>query len=162
MENLVFRLANYNDIESIHNNLKLCSEDMYNKHGLEHWIPVYQNERIKEDIDNKQVYVVECNNKIVGNFILTDKINSLWKTDNNAIYLSKLAVIPRYSGKGIGKSCMKFIEENAKNQGYRNVRFDVYDKSVNTIAFYKKLDYVVVDTANTRRFKVLLMEKRIG
>ena len=161
MEGLFFRKASDNDIDSIYNNLKLCSENMYKEHGLEHWIPVYPTEKIKEDINSKQVYIVEYNNQIVGNFILTDKMNSLWKTESKAIYLSKLAIVPEYSGKGLGKKCMKYIENLAKNEGYENIRFDVYDKSLNTIAFYKKLGYTVTDTAKTRRFTVLLMEKRV-
>ena len=161
MFKLVFRKANYDDVDAIHNNLKLCSEDMYNKHGLEHWIPVYPQERIKEDIDTKQVFVVENEGNIVGNFILTNNGNPLWKEESNSIYLSKLAVAPQYAGHGIGKECMKFIEEMAKQQGFESVRFDVYDKSMDTIAFYEKVNYLVVGTANTRRFTVLLMEKRI-
>lgn len=155
------REAGKEDAEKIYNNLKLCAENMYNKLGLEHWIPVYSKESIEKDIEAKKVFIVEQNNKVVGNFILTEEKNSLWKENKNAIYLSKLAIIPEFSGNGLGKKCMKYIEEYAKRKNYEYVRFDVYEKSENTIAFYKKIGYETVGTAKTRRFTVLLMEKRI-
>lgn len=161
MEELIFRKANLSDIKKIYNNLKLCSENMYREQGLEHWIPIYSKESIKEDIKNKAVFVVEYNHVIVGNFILTDQKNILWKDDSNAIYLSKLAIIPEYSGMGLGKKSMAYIENYAKKEKYNFIRFDVYDKSINTLEFYKKLNYKPVGKANTRRFEVLLMEKRI-
>ncbi|MBP3708101.1 MAG: GNAT family N-acetyltransferase [Clostridia bacterium] len=161
MEKLTFRKASESDAEKIHKNLELCSNQMYNEHGLTHWIPVYPIDKIVDDIKSKEVYVVELDGIIVGNFILSNQKSSFWSDNCKSIYLSKLAVIPEYSGLGIGRRCMEYIEQMAKIKKYDFVRFDVYNKSINTIKFYEKLDYKTIGEAKTRRFVVLLMEKRV-
>ena len=104
MEEIIIRKAKINDSIKIYNNLKLCSEHMYTNLGLEHWIPVYSQESIIEDIKNKDVFLVDYRNKTVGNFILNENKSNLWQDEKNAIYLSKLAIVPEFSNRGFGKN----------------------------------------------------------
>jgi GNAT superfamily N-acetyltransferase len=160
----MIRPALVNDVDDIYSILSLCANDMLLNYDLDHWIPVYPKENILDDITNKKVFVVENDAKLIACFTLSFINPSLWSNFDSvkSIYLSKLAVVPNISGKGIGKYCMKFIESFATRNNVNRIRFDVYDKSDKTISFYLKLGYKIVGNAKTNRFGVVLMEKLIG
>ena len=168
MNEFNIRKAEVCDKDIIYNNLKLCSNKMYEEQGLDHWIPVYAVKNIEKDIKEKIVFVIEYNNNIIGNFTLNNSLNDLWKQNeyynkiDKCIYVSKLCIIPEYSRHGLGKKCMEFIEKYAKDNSYKYVCLDVYDKAIHAVKFYKKIEYKVVGEAKTRRFNVLLMKKDIN
>ena len=168
MTDFIVRKASIEDTNIIYHNLKLCSENMLKEQGLEHWIPVYSIESIEKDINEKNVFIVEYKEKIIGNFTVYSGLNDLWK-DNwfyeksiNNIYVSKLCIIPEYSKHGFGKMCMQYIEEFCLNNKYNCICLDVYDKAIHAINFYKKIGYEIIGNASTRRFNVLLMKKDLN
>jgi len=167
MDDYSIRKATINDKDAIYHNIELCANDMFEKQGLNHWIPVYSIEKIEKDIIEKEVFVLEYQNNIIGNFTMYSGLNELWKDNyfyNNSkriIYVSKLCIIPEYSKHGLGKMCMKYIENYSKNNQYDCVCLDVYDKAIYAVNFYKKNGYSVLGEAKTRRFNVLLMKKDI-
>ena len=142
-----------NHIESIYNILYDCGQDMYNSKGLTHWKNPYKTEWIERDISQKDVFLAKEGNTFVATFSLT--------TMDSCVYLSKLAVSPEFSGKGLGRQCMAYIEAFAIKKGVTLVKLDVYDKSEGAIAFYKNLGYIVTGEKPTTNFNVLLMEKQL-
>ena len=144
--------ANMEDANKIYNNIKQCADDMAKK-GLEHWIPYYSENSIKEDILNNNVFLVNFEDNNIGNFILI--------ANNNELYISKFAIIPNYENRGIGTKCLKFIEDYAKQNRYELIKLDVYDKSVGAIKFYQKNGYKIIGEKPTRRFKVKIMQKEL-
>jgi GNAT superfamily N-acetyltransferase len=58
-----------------------------------------------------------------------------------AIYVSHLAVLPNFQGKGIGTWSMGTIEGIATDWGCVAVRLDAYEKHDELIKFYNKLGY---------------------
>jgi len=155
--------AEKNNAQDVYNIIKSCADDMAKK-GLHHWLPYYKIENIKQNIDNQKVYIVEDEgSKIIATFTLDNEIPYTMKdlNEENSLYLSKLAVLPSYSNKGIGSKCIQFIEKYAKENKYKYIKFDVYNKSEQTIKFYQKNGYEVFGKANTRRFEVLLMQKEV-
>lgn len=140
-------------IDSIYNILYKCGQDMYEKKGLTHWKRPYSKECIEKDICNKNVFLVSDDYGYVATFTVT--------LSDEDLYLSKLAVLPEYAGKGIGKLCMNYIERYAKERNISLMKLDVYDKSESAIGFYKGLGFSVTGKKPTTNFVVLLMEKRI-
>ena len=152
---LEFIKAESNDehINSIYKILYDCGQDMYKNKGLTHWKKPYLPEWIERDISQKDVFLAKYDEKFVATFSLT--------TQDSWVYLSKLAVSPEFSGKGLGRQCMAYIEDYAIKKGINLVKLDVYDNSEGAIAFYKNLGYVVTGEKPTTNFNVLLMEKHL-
>lgn len=154
MQNINIKSAKIEEAELIYNNIKQCADDMANN-GLVHWIPYYTIDMIKRDIINNHVFIVELENIVIGNFILT------LDEENDSIYLGKLAIIPNYEGQGIGSRCLEFIEKYAKEQNVKYIKLDVYEKSIDAIRFYKKNNYKIIGEKPTRRFIVKIMQKEL-
>ena len=141
-----------NMIEKIQSILKTCGEDMYKNQGLDHWLNPYPIELIKNDCENSEVYILK-NETEIATFQL--------KKDDKGYLLSKFGVLPTYSGKGIGKKCLQFIYGKCIENQISLLHLDVYEKSEKAIEFYIKNGFEVYGTAPTRRFKVVLMERKI-
>lgn len=80
--------------------------------------------------------------------------------DNSTVRLRQMAVQGNLQGKGIGASIMSFVENLARDKGYKKV----YMHARNTaIGFYEKFGYKI----NGQEFQEIniphhIMEKRIG
>lgn len=156
MQNLVFDKVLAEDtisVQKIFSILSDCGTDMYEKQGLEHWLNPYSTENIKKDCDDKNVYLVYIDNQAVATFMI--------KVDNGGALITKFAVSPEFAGRKIGSKCIEFINDWCKESGIQRIHLDVYDKSLVAIKFYKNNGFVVYDSAPTRRFRVLLMERGV-
>ncbi len=149
------------DICRIYNILKDCGENMYVHHGLTHWLTPYAEDAILRDVAEKDVYIAYMDGTAVGTFMMSKNRTSYFTDDIPAIYISKVAILPREEGKGIGGKCMKFIEEQALSEDIYCIRLDVYTKSERAINFYCSKGFSVVDEKPTRKFSVYCMEKRL-
>lgn len=147
-------------IDKVYSILAASGKYMFENMGLSHWLPPYDKERISEDTENKQVYIVKVEDEFVATFTLSDKTSKAFRSipDDNAVYLSKFAVDPYIMGAGIGSACMKYIEETSKQRNKTKVRFDVYIKSEHAIKFYIKMGYMDAPLPYTN---VICMEKNI-
>lgn len=156
MENLVFNKITSDDfgaIDEIFSILTKCGIDMYENQGLEHWKMPYSVANIKSDCDNRNVFLVYSENKAVATFMLT--------VDEGGALITKFAVSPDFSGKKIGSRCIDFINNWCKKKQIKRIHLDVYDKSLVAIKFYERNGFVTYDSAPTRRFRVLLMERGV-
>lgn len=86
-----------------------------------------------EPISKHFMAVDDQSGKIVGVVKLLEKEPSLG-------WFSHMAVLPSYQHKGIGKLLIKFIEEEAKREGYS--RLGCYSR-LNTTAYFEKAGYVI-------------------
>lgn len=147
---------NLNLLQECYNILKQCGETMFKEHGLEHWLPPYPLESIQNDCLDKLVFLVfdEIENKYVSTF-------QGYLSDNHSLYIRKVATIPDYQGKGVGKKNLAFIENLCKKLRINAIELDVYDKSEQAVGFYLANGFVVTGKRPTRRFEVLLMRKDI-
>lgn len=140
--------------------LHKSGQSMFLNEGLSHWLKPYPLEKLKEDISDKAVFLAMQSNEVLGTFMLTKNKTQFFKDEDNYIYLSKFAVAPNHSKKGLGTQCLDFIEDWAKKHNYIGVRLDVYEKSIPAINFYKKNNFQVVSTGKTTNFNVICMQKR--
>lgn len=156
LDKLIYKrvgIEDEHDIIDIYNILKECGEDMFQNHGLVHWRSPYPIDEIKKDVVNKAVYTVSVNAQSVATFQLT--------VMNKIGYVSKVAVRPPFSGRGIGKKCLDFIFELCKYMQLIKISLDVYDKSLSAISFYHNNGFVDVGTMPTKHFQVIVMEKDV-
>ena len=148
-----FRRATNKDTKAIYEVIRQCADDMASR-GLMHWIPYYPEDSIGEDIIEKTVFIVEDDDRVVATFTLTCK--------NFVVSISKLAVLPQISGKGIGTECLRFIEEYCRRNKIKEITLDVYDQSEKAIHFYNKNGYRKTGEKQTRRFTVFEMKKDLA
>ena len=65
-----------------------------------------------------------------------------------------LAVLPQTQGKGIGKTLLEGLEQEAKKRGYKFIRLNSADHRIGAHAFYEKVGYTC-DKMQKRFIKLL-------
>jgi GNAT superfamily N-acetyltransferase len=144
--NLTFERARPNELEELHAILTAAGLDMEARWGLSHWVPAYPLSLLQTAADAGRVYSVRrADSRIVGTFTLgrdaADYVPAeAWSADP-AMYVTQLAVHPDYQGVGIGRSCMQWIEGNAKREGLRSVRLDASAAHEALLRFYRGQGY---------------------
>lgn len=79
-------------------------------------------------IPNSETYVYEKEKHIVGFVSLIEN------------YIAAIFVAPSEQGKGIGKELMQFVKQKRST-----LELGVYVKNINSIAFYEKEGFVIVE-----------------
>lgn len=124
--------------------------------GLFHWIPSYSRRAIRKDCMRNWVVLVY--DKSLGAYTSTFQ---MVKMSDSEMYFRKLATLPEFEGRGIGRANLAYMESFAKMQGCSKASLDVYVKSTHAISLYRHLGYREIGTKRSVRFKELVMEKSI-
>lgn len=134
------RLAKQSDIEVLKNLYKNVINKMYQQ-KIFIWDKVYPSETLVDDIQNKQLYVISKENKILGCFAMSKNLDSLldfdWDKNSDCLYLSKIAVDINYQNQGVATKIINFAKSKAKNA----IRLTVDISNVPAINFYKKIGF---------------------
>lgn len=77
-------------------------------------------------------------------------------------YLSMLAVMPQYEGKGHGKKMVYEVLRHAKNAGMRELKLEVNKSNHSAISFYKKMGFCFLpeETSETYFMNVKLHQSQ--
>jgi ribosomal protein S18 acetylase RimI-like enzyme len=94
-----------------------------------------------EEITACQVWVAMVAREIVGGLVLVPA--------DVCMQLANVAVHPEYGGMGIGKAMIGLAEEQAKRQGYTEIRLTTHAGMTGNIGLYQHLGWQVVDTTDT-------------
>lgn len=70
----------------------------------------------------------------------------MYKNSDSSLYIRKIATLPQYEGKGIGKRNLLYIEQFAIKNGCSRICLDVYIKSKGAISFYSHLGFKEIGT----------------
>lgn len=107
-------------------------------------------------LNEKSLFVVESDKKIVGTFILRHKPeegyrNVEWFTANDYSHIYviyTLAVHPHFMKQGIGAEILRFIESYARKEQCISIRLDVVKGNVPAESLYKKNGFQLVGTVS--------------
>jgi ribosomal protein S18 acetylase RimI-like enzyme len=137
-----FRLAVMRDLPQLKVVYKDIIQNM-NDNQIEIWDDIYPCEFFKEDIKNKQLYVLYDNIEIISAFVLCSTISGEksvnWKDNaGKALYIDRLGVNVNYSRKGIGSYMLTKARETAKTLGAEYLRLFVVDINEPAIRLYTK------------------------
>lgn len=120
LEDTKITVASREDSDKIINMLKESARWM-KENGINQWgylLNGGDDEEILEGILNEETYMVQKSGELITTFTLSER-QSEWDRHifgedkpRNSIYLQRLAVVPKYMGKGIGKEIINWIEEN--------------------------------------------------
>ncbi|MFE8699991.1 GNAT family N-acetyltransferase [Cytobacillus sp. FJAT-54145] len=150
LEALRVRLTTIHDCDQVIKMLKEIALWM-KKNGINQWKFLLEggdDEEIKEAISKQETFIVTKNNQLIATFTLLNTQSEwdqhIWGEDisNNVLYLHRLAIIPTYMKKRIGKELLDWIVTNVRddkkylrldcvasnsklNQFYQNYGFDL-------------------------------------
>jgi len=128
----------------------------YSLHFADHWTNnglalhleyQYGTKRLTADLANNKIeyYFIQENGENIG--FLKVKLQSSDEFSNlDNCELEKIYILPKYSGKGIGKEAMKKIIHTVREKGKSIFFLCVIDTNENAIAFYKKLGFAFHST----------------
>ncbi len=143
----MIRRAKISEIPDIIAISKACAEHMISK-GIYQWNEHYPAAKaFKNDIERKELHVLEMNQKIIGTIVISTLIDEEYKPvewltpGTKNIYIHRLAIKPSEQGKGYAQQLMDFAENHAKDQGFESVRLDTFSQNKRNQLFYEKRGY---------------------
>jgi len=135
------------DVEELLKITKSCAKHMIEK-GVFQWNEHYPSKEVfLKDIELSQIWKLEVKNEIVGIIVLTEieddeYENVKWITKNKLnLYIHRLAVHPKFQGKGYAQKLMDFAENYARENKYKSIRLDTFSKNTRNQNFYQKRGY---------------------
>lgn len=143
-------------VKVVHNILKVCGWNMA-KQYLFHWLPPYSCRRIRKDARQKNVFLVWDESLMTYTSTF-----QMYIADDGNLYSRKIATLPKYEGRGIGKSNLAYIEQFARKKGCPKICLDVYVKSKTAVKFYLNNGFKITGKKHSVRFEEFVMEKQIG
>jgi ribosomal protein S18 acetylase RimI-like enzyme len=132
--------------------MRLISEvitDMW-LHGLDQWDEDYPSrEMIEDDLKTGSFYEAREGAELVGFIVLNDVqveeyLKVKWLISGRILVVHRLAVRPKWQGKGLAKRLMVFAEGKAREGGYDAIRLDAYTVNPKATGLYEKLGYIKV------------------
>lgn len=120
--------------------------------GIYQWTTAYPSQKaFEKDIDRNELYVLLEDNAIIGcvvvSLLMDDEYkNVAWLTENgNNYYIHRLAVHPKYQGKGYAQRLMDFGENFARENNAVSVRLDTFSHNKRNQKFYEQRGYVKLE-----------------
>lgn len=111
------------------------------------WDDVYPNPQVfEQDIKDGQLWVAELDNEIAGvTAITTEQYPEYAQAgvdiNEEAIVTHRLAVSPRFQGRGIAKALMQQAEVVAQQRGIPLLRVDTNSQNLATQKLFPKMGY---------------------
>ncbi|WP_424492683.1 GNAT family N-acetyltransferase [Salinimicrobium sp. GXAS 041] len=143
----MIQLANSLELTEIKNLTEACAVAMQQK-GIFQWNEHYPSkERLANDIEKEQLYVLKEKEGILGIIVLTPEMDEEyipieWLTPNQEnLYVHRLATHPVVWGTGYGQLLMDFAETFARNNRYNSVRLDTFSQNLRNQKFYEARGY---------------------
>jgi GNAT superfamily N-acetyltransferase len=123
------------------------------------------DEEIEQSISNQETYIVMKDNDIVATFTLSS-IQSEWDrhiwgddSTSKSLYLHRLAIIPTYMKKGIGRSILAWVQNNVSDKEY--LKLDCVADNIKLNNFYtnNKFELVGLTDGHSKYQKFIKKEK---
>lgn len=143
----MIRKAQKIDLPAIKSLTEACAKTMI-ENGIFQWNENYPSrERLQQDIERGELFVLEENDEIAGIIVLTSFMDQEYETvewltpSKNNLYVHRLATHPSGWGSGFGRQLMDFAEVFAREHHYNSVRLDTFSKNLRNQHFYESRNY---------------------
>lgn len=136
--------------------------------GVRQWTPGELPGRWIEDrIAARSVYLLHCQNQLVGSVTITSEDPSIWgDPDDRAGYIHMLMVDRRFGGHGIGRSLLGWCEQRIETGGRAFARLDCVRSNERLRRYYEDVGYRIVGYRDFPEipwaFETALYEKPLG
>ena len=118
------------------------------ENGIYQWTTAYPSKQaFEKDIERNELYVLLQDDEIVGCVVISlfmdEEYRSVnWLTENGTnYYIHRLAVYPKYQGKGLAQQLMAFAENFAREHNAHSVRLDTFSQNKRNQKFYEQRGY---------------------
>jgi GNAT superfamily N-acetyltransferase len=143
---LVFTLATPSDVDAVVSLRAAVAQDLTARHGRGHWSSVGSDKSVLRDIRTSLVLLGWEDRLPVGTARLATKrpwaINPTYFTPiGRVLYLTDMAVAPRWQGQGIGRRCLEQAKTVAAGEAAMAIRLDAYDGPAGAGGFYAKCGF---------------------
>ena len=143
----MIRKGTIKDIDAILNITKACAIHMIQKQ-IYQWNEHYPNKSTFEnDVTRKELVVIETNSELIGcitvsTFMDDEYVPVSWLTPNeNNLYIHRLAIHPKFQGKGYAQKLMDYAENYAKTNSFASIRLETFSKNKRNQKFYEARGY---------------------
>lgn len=143
----MIRHAKISEINDILDLTKACAAYMIEK-DIYQWNEHYPSkEAFEKDMKRNELYVLVIDGKIQGIIVISTLMDEEyvpieWLTPNtNNIYIHRLAIHPKYQGKGYAQKLMDYAEAYAKENKLTSVRLDTFSQNKRNQKFYERRGY---------------------
>lgn len=143
----MIRKGKSSDIDNIITITKACADNMTDN-GIYQWNEHYPNRKaFLNDVEQGELYVLNIENTLIGcitisTFMDEEYIPIAWLTPNtNNIYIHRLAIHPKYQGKGFAQKLMDFAESFARENDFASIRLDTFSQNQKNQKFYEARNY---------------------
>jgi ribosomal protein S18 acetylase RimI-like enzyme len=104
----------------------------------------FSQQLLQEEINNpgSQFYWVMASDQHAGYYKINHGNAQTELREPSAVELERIYLLSEFQGKGLGKSIVMHIVEQAGNQGLSYVWLGVWEKNVGVIRFYENLGFV--------------------
>jgi ribosomal protein S18 acetylase RimI-like enzyme len=144
--------ASKQDLDQLLTVVKSCGKNLIDQ-GIFQWNEEYpKREDLLKDIELQELWKLEDKNRIIGLIVLTENEDAeyqdvKWLTKNhNNLYIHRLAVDPKFQGKGYAQKLMDFTEKYASENGYYSIRLDTFSQNKRNQNFYEQRNYVKLES----------------
>ncbi|WP_077247774.1 GNAT family N-acetyltransferase [Bacillus sp. FJAT-27225] len=164
-EGFQIKIATIDDSSVIINMLKLIAQWMKDN-DIDQWrflLDGGDDQEIEQAITSQETYIVLKDNDIVATFTLLSEQSEwdrhIWGSDisSQSLYLHRLAIIPAYMKKGLGKSILTWIQDNVSHKEY--LRLDCVTDNSKLNNFYKNNDFELIGVTDGHSKYQKSMEK---
>ena len=103
----------------------------------------YSDENILRELseEKSEYYYVVFNDEIIGNFRIIWDENLEGLSEEKQVKLHRIYLHQNLQGKGIGKNILFWLENKAKEKGYKIIWLDAMNEQPQALSFYKNLGF---------------------
>ena len=143
---LLFNTATASDVGVVVALRAAVADDLTRRHGRGHWSSVGTEKSVLRDIRTSRVLLAWDGDLAVGTARLATK--RPWAIDpkyftpcNRALYLTDMAVSPKWQRLGVGRRCLDRARIVAHDWPADAIRLDAYDGPAGAGEFYAKCGF---------------------
>jgi GNAT superfamily N-acetyltransferase len=160
---LLFTQATPADLAAVVALRAAVAEDLTKRFGRGHWSSVGTEKSVLRDIDSSRVLLAWEGDVTVATTRLA--IKRPWAIDpkyftrcSRALYMTDMAVAPRWQGFGIGRRCLEHARTVAKQWPAEAIRLDAYEGPAGAGEFYAKCGFVERGRVSYRSTRLIYYE----
>jgi GNAT superfamily N-acetyltransferase len=161
--NLSFRIATTDDVPAVAMLRAAVAADLTRRHGHGHWSATATEASVLRDVVSSRVLLARQGDQAIGTLRLATK--KPWAIDpayfspcKRALYLTDMAVLPDFQGRGIGRDCLEEARAVAAKWPADAIRLDAYDGPAGAGAFYAKCGFQEMGRVTYRKTPLVYYE----
>ena len=162
---LTYRPARTEDLDKIMALVRAATENM-DRHGIHQWCEYYPTyDDFAQDIADGTLRAGVADGRIALIYALNhdcdeEYFNCNWaQPERPWLALHRLCVHPEFQGKGFGGQALHHIFKQARAEGARSLRLDVFSQNPAALHLYTKAGFIPTGHADWRMGRFIIMEK---